>query len=120
MAENTVENTEKTAFEREYRRILAIFDDVENRSLVEAIDSLIRAAAAAKVNLDCIQEQVDRAGIIEVHPRLPNRSRILEIAKELPKFSASYSDKIDRLLRWHERWTAKDDLEEETGLEEWD
>ena len=105
---------------REYDLILAMFDDIADRKKVAAIDGLILAAAEAKVNLDALQRIVDRDGVVEFHPSNPSRYRLTPAARELPKFSASYSDKIDRLTRWHERWAGQVEDKEVDELAEWE
>lgn len=110
----------RSEIKREYDLILSMFDDIVDRKKVAAIDGLILVAAEAKANLDALQRIVDRDGIVEFHPSNPSQYRLTPAARELPKFSASYSDKIDRLTRWHERWSGKIEVDDDDGLEEWE
>lgn len=97
-----------------------MFAEINDDARTAAIEGLIREAANAKGNLWELQRTIDRDGMHQVNPLNPKIKRLTPAARELPKFSASYSDKVDRIIRIHDRWVGKTIEEEDEGLEEYE
>ena len=83
---------------KEYRRIKALFADVDEKQL-KLVDGAIFEAARLRVELDRLHEIVKVSGLVKVDPDNPMRQKTLPVSKELPKVRASYTNVIFKLSR---------------------
>ncbi len=84
--------------QEEYKRIKALFADVDEKQL-QLVDGAIIEAARLRVELDRLNEIVKVTGLIKVDPNNPTRQKALPVAKELPKIRAGYTNIIFKLAR---------------------
>lgn len=87
-----------TDFKKEYKRIKALFADVDEKQL-QLVDGAIIEAARLRVELDRLNEIVKQSGLIKVDPNNPSRQKALPVSKELPKVRAGYTNIIFKLAR---------------------
>ena len=87
-----------TDFKKEYKRIKALFADVDEKQL-QLVDGAIIEAARIRVELDRLNEIVKQSGLIKVDPNNPSRQKALPVSRELPKVRAGYTNIIFKLAR---------------------
>ena len=87
-----------TQIKKEYKRIRALFTDVDENQL-KLVDGAILEAARLRVELDRLNEIVKVSGLIKVDPNNPMRQKVLPVSKELPKVRAGYTNIIFKLAR---------------------
>lgn len=87
-----------TEIEREYGRIKALFENVDEKQL-KLVDGAILEAARLRVELDRLHEIVAVTGLIKIDPANPQRQKVLPVSKELPKVRAGYTNIIFKLAR---------------------
>lgn len=87
-----------TDFRKEYKRIKALFADVDEKQL-QLVDGAIIEAARLRVELDRLHEIVKQSGLIKVDPNNPSRQKALPVSRELPKVRAGYTNIIFKLAR---------------------
>lgn len=87
-----------TQIKKEYKRIRALFTDVDEKQL-KLVDGAILEAARLRVELDRLNEIVKVSGLIKVDPNNPMRQKVLPVSKELPKVRAGYTNIIFKLAR---------------------
>ena len=98
-----------TDFKKEYKRIKALFADVDEKQL-QLVDGAIIEAARLRVELDRLNEIVKQSGLIKVDPNNPSRQKALTVSRELPKVRAGYTNIIFKLARVLGASVADEDL----------
>lgn len=98
-----------TDFKKEYKRIKALFADVDEKQL-QLVDGAIIEAARLRVELDRLNEIVKQSGLIKVDPNNPSRQKALPVSRELPKVRAGYTNIIFKLARVLGASVADEDL----------
>ena len=83
---------------KEYKRIKALFADVDEKQL-KLVDGAIIEAARIRVELDRLHDIVRQSGLVKVDPDNPLRQKVLPVSRELPKVRASYTNVIFKLAR---------------------
>lgn len=83
---------------KEYKRIKALFADVDEKQL-KLVEGAIWEAARLRVELDGLHEIVKTSGLIKVDPNNPTRQKALPVSRELPKVRAGYTNIIFKLAR---------------------
>lgn len=83
---------------KEYKRIKALFADVDEKQL-KLVDGAIIEAARLRVELDRLHDIVKQSGLVKVDPDNPLRQKVLPVSRELPKVRASYTNVIFKLAR---------------------
>ena len=87
-----------TQIKKEYKRIRALFTDVDEKQL-KLVDGAILEAARLRVELDRLNEIVKVSGLIKVDPNNPMRQKVLPVSRELPKVRAGYANIIFKLAK---------------------
>lgn len=87
-----------TDIKKEYKRIKALFADVDEKQLA-LVDGAIVEAARLRVELDRLHEIAKVSGLIKIDPNNPTRQKTLPVSKELPKVRAGYTNIIFKLAR---------------------
>lgn len=100
---------------KEYKRIKALFADVDEKQL-QLVDGAIIEAARLRVELDRLHDIVKQSGLVKVDPDNPLRQKVLPVSRELPKVRASYTNVIFKLARVLGAGISDEDL----GLDEYE
>lgn len=82
--------------EREYSRIKALFDGVDEKQLA-IIDGTIWEAARLRIELNRLHDIVAKTGLLKLHPENPAIQKELPVSKMIVKVRANYLNYIAKL-----------------------
>ncbi|WP_066499925.1 zinc-binding protein [Abyssisolibacter fermentans] len=84
--------------QKEYERIKALFDGVDEKQL-KLVDGSILETARLKIELDKLHEIINTTGLIKVNPNNPNQQKELPVSKLIIKTRANYLNYISKLSK---------------------
>lgn len=82
--------------QREYDRIKALFDGIDEKQLA-LIDGAIIETARLRVELNRLHEVVAASGLIKMHPENPAMQKELPVSRMIVKVRANYLNYIAKL-----------------------
>lgn len=82
--------------EREYARIKALFDGVDEKQLA-LVDGALWEAARLRSELDRLHEIVKQSGLVKVNPSNPLQQKELPVSRMIVKVRANYLNYIAKL-----------------------
>lgn len=82
--------------QREYTRIKALFDGVDEKQLA-LVDGALWEAARLRVELNRLNEIVRKTGLVKVHPDNPGMQKELPVSRLIVKVRANYLNYIAKL-----------------------
>ena len=83
---------------QEYLRIAELFKDVDEKQLA-LVEGAILEAARLRVQLNHLNEIVEKTGLLKIHPENPTIQKELPVSKLLPKIRANYTNIIFKLSK---------------------
>lgn len=83
--------------QKEYERILGLFENLIDDKQLSLIDGAIWECARLKVELDNLHNMVNETGLVKSNPKNPMMQKELPVSKVIIKVRANYLNYISKL-----------------------
>ena len=85
-----------TEVEREYKRLKALFADMDEKQ--QAVwDGVCMEAAELKAQLKKLNAAAQKSGLVKIDPKNPERQKELPVSKMITRISANYLSYMSRI-----------------------
>lgn len=85
-----------TEVEREYKRLKALFSDMDEKQQA-AWDGVCMEAAELKAQLKKLNAAARKSGLVKIDPKNPERQKELPVSKMITRISANYLSYMSRI-----------------------